>query len=145
MCLSVLLSVGLSPEVAQTKQTAVFMKQRRATRAFCLVVHFSTHTRTPICSHVHSQMPRAPHLLPAPLCCIPTPCVFCSAQSLALSGPRACSVSQTARNATLPDLSPTTRRGAGLDKRAKGQLQSCACVGEETGVVNSNTHTLILT
>lgn len=61
MGLPVLLSVGLSPEVAQTKQTAVFMKQGRATRVFCLVVHFSTHTHTHPYARVHT--PQCPALL----------------------------------------------------------------------------------
>lgn len=73
MCLSVLLSVCLSLGAAQTKQTAVFMKPGRATRVFCLVVHFSTHTY----AHMHTRrIPGAPHLLPALFCCIFAPLCF---------------------------------------------------------------------
>lgn len=56
MCLSVLLSMCLSLGVAQTKQTAVFMKQGRTTRVFCLVVHFNTHTHRHTYSYAHMHV-----------------------------------------------------------------------------------------
>lgn len=124
VCLSFCLSLG----AAQTKQTAVFRKQGRATRVFCLVVHFNTHTHMLTCTHIHS--PKCPALL---IFYLP-PCVFCPAQSLSTHSLFLCwapllSVMlahyKTKRNATPCDLSPTTRRGAGLDKRARG---SCSHV-----------------
>lgn len=136
MCLSVLLSACLSPGGAQTKQTAVFMKQGRATRVFCLVVQLSTHSHMLACAHIRT--PKCPALLifylPCSVAFLP-PCAFCSV-SLSLMGPLLLGVmlacSQTERNATPCDLSPTTRRGAGLDKGARGQLQSCARGCKET-------------
>lgn len=108
MCLLLLLSVCLSQGAVQTKQTAVFMKQGRATRVFCLVVHFNTHVY--ICAHAPSQIPFASRPLPALLPFLPAHSCWASL-SLPWLAP-----SQTARNATRCDLSPTTRRGAGLDK-----------------------------
>lgn len=90
VCLSFCLSLG----AAQTKQTAVFMKQGRATRVFCLVVHFSTpsHTHTHQYAHTNAHMhthtvlkPCAPHLLPALLCCLFAPLCFLALLVLSLS------------------------------------------------------------
>ena len=143
------------------------MKQGRATRVFCLVVHFSsyTHTHTHTHMHTHTHTPECPALLifylPCSVAFLPL-CVFSLSfflplsLSLSLSAPSAqCSArslvrSQTERNATPCDLSPTTRRGAGLDKGARGQLQSCARAWKKTHtdtytesqVVSYNTHTL---
>lgn len=121
---------------AQTKQTAVFMKQGRATRVFCLVVHFSTRTHMLTCTHIHT--PKCPVLLIFYLPCSVAffPLVFSVLLGLSLSWAPLLGVmlahSQTERNATPCDLSPTTRRGAGLDKGARGQLQSCARGWKET-------------
>lgn len=143
MCLSVL-SVGLSPEVAQTKQTAVFMKQGRATRVFCLAVHFSTHTR----QYAHMYTPKCPTLLIFYLPCSVAfpPLVFSAPLSPSLSRAPVLSVFLRLRGMPLCLTSHLQRGGgAGLDRRENGQLQSCARVCEETGVVNSNAHALILT
>lgn len=79
----------------------------------CLVVHFSKRTR-PV-------SPCAPYLLPAPCdswafrcCCSPSLLglsVWCNTQG---------AYTQTQRNATPCDLSPTTTRGTALDEGAEG-------------------------
>lgn len=94
-------------------------------------VWWSISTHTPICSHVHTYtVPNALHS--SSFTC---PLVFSALLSLSptlslfLSWAPLLSVTlahyKNKRNATPCDLSPTTRRGAGLDKRARG---SCSHV-----------------
>ena len=151
------------------------MKQGRATRVFCLVVHFSSHTHTHTLTHMLTCT--LIHTLPnahrsssftCPALLHFCPCVFSLSLSLSLSrslslslslsapsaqcSARSLARSQTERNATPCDLSPTTRRGAGLDKGARGQLQSCARAWKKTHTdtytqsqaVSYKTHSLIL-
>ncbi len=149
MCLSVLLSVCLSLGAAQTKQTAVFMKQGRATRVFCLVVHFSTHTHTHThmltCTHVHT--PKYPALLIFYLPCsvefLP-PCVFCPAQSLSRSRSapsaqcKACSLSDREECHSVWPLT-YNKEGCRFRQESEGAA-AVMCPGLE-GNTHTHTHT----
>lgn len=87
---------GCPLRVAQTKQTAVFMKQRRATRVFCLLVHFRSRRHVLMCTQKHCTCPLMPLLLiPSSFTCCTLshfwPAVF-SSLPIALSLSVSCSL-----------------------------------------------------
>lgn len=128
---------------AQTKQTAVFMKQGRATRVFCLVVHFSTHTHMLTCTHIHT--PKFPALLifylPCSVAFLP-PCVLWPARSLALSGPSArCNARSLSDREECHSMWPLTYNKEGCRFRQGGEgAAAVMCPGLE-GNAHGQVHT----
>lgn len=133
-CLSFCLSVCPSGRLRLNKQLCLWSKEE-ATRVFCLLPHFTTHRHILIHTATHPcECPARLIFYLSRFVAFLTPCFFCPTQSLPLPPLLGVKLvrSQTKRNAAPCDLSPTARRGAGLDEGARGQLQSCAQACKET-------------
>lgn len=146
VCLSLCLCVCPLGQLRLNKQLCLWSKEEPQGSSVYWSISAHRHTK---CSHARTEIHthECPVLLifylPRSVAYL-TPGVF---YSLSLSLCPLCSVlarSQTERNATLCDLSPTPRRGAALDEGVRGQLQSCAWAWREMHVhthTHSHTHT----